>query len=52
MAEALRDSKHYGYNTPDNITFNFASFKKKRDEHIKMLNGAYESKYVNIGLEQ
>jgi glutathione reductase (NADPH) len=51
MAEALRDSKHYGYDTPDNIPFNFALFKKKRDEHIKMLNGAYERNWDREGIE-
>ena len=51
MAEALRESKLYGYATPDNIPFNFASFKKKRDEHIKMLNGAYESNWDREGIE-
>jgi glutathione reductase (NADPH) len=51
MAEALRDSKQYGYATPDNIPFNFASFKKKRDEHIKMLNDAYDSNWKREGIE-
>jgi glutathione reductase (NADPH) len=45
MAEALRDSKQYGYATPDNIPFDFASFKKKRDENILGLNRAYESNW-------
>ena len=51
MAEALENSKHYGYATPDNISFDFASFKKKRDEHIKMLNRAYETNWDREGIE-
>jgi len=42
VSEILKDSLHYGYDIPQNIKFNFADFKKKRDENIKGLNGAYE----------
>jgi glutathione reductase (NADPH) len=51
MAEAVRDSKHYGYATPDNVPFDFASFKKKRDHHIKMLNLAYETNWDREDIE-
>jgi glutathione reductase (NADPH) len=51
MAEALRTSTHYGFATPDNISFDFASFKKKRDEHITMLNRAYETNWDREGIE-
>jgi glutathione reductase (NADPH) len=51
MAEALRDSKEYGFATPDNIAFDFASFKKKRDDHIKGLNGGYENNWSREGIE-
>jgi len=50
MAETLRDSKQYGYATPDNIPFDFASFKKKRDENILGLNRAYESNWSREGI--
>ncbi len=42
VAEMLKDGVHYGYEIPQNIKFNFAEFKKKRDENIEGLNGAYE----------
>jgi glutathione reductase (NADPH) len=45
MAESLRDSRKYSFKTPENVPFDFASFKKSRDDHIKMLNGAYESNW-------
>lgn len=51
MAEALRDSVHYGFETPANIPFSFASFKKKRDAHIESLNGIYESNWNREGIE-
>lgn len=51
MAEALRDSKHYGFKTPDNIPFDFASFKKKRDARILTLNGVYEVNWSREGIE-
>jgi glutathione reductase (NADPH) len=42
MAEALRDSQHYGFETPSNIPFSYSSFKAKRDADILGLNRAYE----------
>lgn len=51
MAEALRDSKQYGFATPDNIPFDFASFKKMRDAHIKGLNAGYENNWDREGIE-
>jgi glutathione reductase (NADPH) len=42
VSEILKDGVHYGYDIPKNIKFNFAEFKKKRDENIKGLNAAYE----------
>ena len=38
----LKDGVHYGYDIPKDIKFNFAEFKRKRDENIKGLNAAYE----------
>ena len=38
----LKDGLHYGYKIPQDIDFNFAEFKKKRDANIESLNGAYE----------
>lgn len=42
VSEMLKDGVHYGYDIPNDIKFNFAEFKKKRDAHIEGLNGAYE----------
>lgn len=42
IAEMLKDGVHYGYDIPQDINFNFAEFKRKRDENIKGLNEAYE----------
>lgn len=42
VAEALKDSVYYGYDTSPNIPFNFTKFKQMRDASIKGLNGAYE----------
>lgn len=50
MAEALRDSVHYGFATPANIPFDFASFKQKRDANILSLNRAYESNWSREGI--
>jgi glutathione reductase (NADPH) len=50
MAEALRDSRHYGFATPANIPFDFATFKKKRDADILSLNHAYESNWSREGI--
>ncbi|KAH8750091.1 hypothetical protein BGZ57DRAFT_775544 [Hyaloscypha finlandica] len=50
MAEALRDSTHYGFATPANIPFDFAHFKAKRDDNILSLNRAYESNWSREGI--
>lgn len=41
----LKDGVHYGYDIPRDIKFDFAAFKKKRDDEVKRLNGAYESNW-------
>ena len=45
VSEMLKDGVHYGYDIPQDIKFNFAEFKRKRDDNIKGLNGAYESNW-------
>lgn len=50
MSEALRNSREYGYDTPLNIPFNYASFKKKRDANILSLNAAYERNWSREGI--
>ena len=42
VSEMLKDGLHYGYDIPQDIKFNFAQFKKQRDDEVKRLNGAYE----------
>lgn len=41
----LKDGVHYGYDIPQDIKFDFAKFKAKRDADVKRLNGAYESNW-------
>jgi glutathione reductase (NADPH) len=50
MAEALHKSREYGYDTPLNIPFNYASFKAKRDANILSLNAAYERNWSREGI--
>lgn len=50
MAEALRASQHYGYETPSNIPFNYAAFKAKRDANIAKLNGIYDANWQREGI--
>ncbi|KAE8451126.1 hypothetical protein EG329_004798 [Mollisiaceae sp. DMI_Dod_QoI] len=51
VAESLRDSVHYGFETPANIPFSFSAFKKKRDANIEGLNRAYERNWSREGIE-
>ncbi|ESZ98957.1 hypothetical protein SBOR_0615 [Sclerotinia borealis F-4128] len=50
MSEALRASQHYGYETPSNILFNYATFKAKRDANIASLNRGYEANWAREGI--
>ncbi|KAM3085414.1 Glutathione reductase [Clarireedia jacksonii] len=50
MSEALRASRHYGYETPTNIAYSYSSFKQKRDAKIAGLNRAYESNWSREGI--
>ena len=45
MSEVLKDGLHYGYDIPQDINFNLAEFKRKRDEDMKRFNGAYEQNW-------
>jgi glutathione reductase (NADPH) len=51
IAEALKDGKHYSYDIPGDIKFDFAKFKKDRDEQVKKLNGAYERNWNRDGID-
>ncbi|KAF2278080.1 uncharacterized protein EI97DRAFT_283122 [Westerdykella ornata] len=51
IAEAFREAKAYGfggYNTP---TFDWPTFKQKRDAYVKRLNGIYENNLNKDGIE-
>ena len=47
----LKDGVHYGYEIPQDIKFNFATFKKKRDDDVKRLNGAYERNWSRENID-
>lgn len=49
--EAMKHGKHYGYDIPANIPFNYGEFVEKRSARIKVLNGAYESNWEKEGIE-
>ena len=51
VAEMLKHGVHYGYDIPQDIKFNFAEFKKKRDENIKGLNNIYERNWSREGID-
>jgi len=47
----MKHGKHYGYDIPANIPFNYAEFVDKRSARIKVLNGAYKSSWAKEGIE-
>ena len=47
----LKDGVHYGYKIPQDIEFDFAEFKKKRDANIEGLNGAYERNWSRENID-
>ncbi|KAI5284558.1 Glutathione reductase [Ascosphaera aggregata] len=49
--ETLRDSKAYGYATPNDIPLDFATFKRKRDAAIERLNEVYERNWAREGID-
>ncbi|KAI5306803.1 Glutathione reductase [Ascosphaera pollenicola] len=51
IRETFHDSKAYGYDTPDDIALDFASFKHKRDAAIERLNGMYERNWAKEGID-
>lgn len=42
---------HYGYKIPQDIVFDFAEFKEKRDANIEGLNGAYERNWSRDNID-
>ncbi|KAL7623921.1 Glutathione reductase [Parahypoxylon ruwenzoriense] len=51
IAEAIHDSKAYGFSVQEAKPFDFTLFKNKRDAYIKRLNGIYERNLANDGVE-
>ena len=51
ISETLKDGVHYGYKIPQDIVFDFAEFKKKRDANIEGLNGAYERNWSRENID-
>ncbi|KAI2468302.1 hypothetical protein F4781DRAFT_277271 [Annulohypoxylon bovei var. microspora] len=51
IAEAIHDSKAYGFSVEETKPFDFTSFKHKRDAFIKRLNGIYERNLANDKVE-
>ncbi|KAI5862414.1 hypothetical protein GGS23DRAFT_605705 [Durotheca rogersii] len=51
IAEAIRDSKAYGFSVEEAKPFDFGAFKRKRDAYVKRLNGIYERNLANDKIE-
>jgi glutathione reductase (NADPH) len=51
IAEAIHDSKAYGFSVKETAPFDWPSFKKKRDAYILRLNGIYEKNLGNDKVE-
>lgn len=49
--EVLKGAKNYFYDVPESVPFHFNKFKKRRDESISRLNGAYERNWNREGIE-
>jgi glutathione reductase (NADPH) len=51
LAEAIHDSKAYGFSVEHTAPFDWTTFKNKRDAYIKRLNGIYERNLNNDKVE-
>lgn len=51
IAEAIHESKAYGFNVETTAPFDWPTFKKKRDAYIVRLNGIYEKNLGNDKVE-
>ncbi|KAF2808167.1 uncharacterized protein BDZ99DRAFT_488934 [Mytilinidion resinicola] len=49
--ETLKGAGHYFYDVPADVKFHFDKFKKRRDESIRRINGAYERNWEKEGIE-
>ncbi|KAL8711598.1 MAG: hypothetical protein Q9220_004008 [cf. Caloplaca sp. 1 TL-2023] len=51
IAETLHEAASYGFNVKQTAPFDFTTFKHKRDDYIKRLNGIYERNLGNDKVE-
>lgn len=51
IAEAIHESKAYGFSVQETAPFDWPTFKEKRDAYIKRLNGIYERNLTNDKIE-
>lgn len=51
IAEAIHESKSYGFSVQQTAPFDWTTFKNKRDAYIKRLNGIYERNLTNDKVE-
>ncbi|UNI19973.1 Glutathione-disulfide reductase [Purpureocillium takamizusanense] len=51
IAEAIHDSKAYGFSVQQTAPFDWTTFKHKRDAYVKRLNGIYERNLNNDKVE-
>lgn len=49
--ENLDAGRHYGYDLPHDVKFDYGHFKRVRDASIKRLNGAYENNWGKEGID-
>jgi glutathione reductase (NADPH) len=48
--ETLKGAHNYFFDVPENVKFHFDKFKRRRDEQIVRLNGAYERNWAREGI--
>ncbi|KAL8704929.1 MAG: hypothetical protein Q9201_001924 [Fulgogasparrea decipioides] len=51
IAETVHEAKSYGFNVKETAPFDFTTFKHKRDEYVRRLNGIYEKNLKNDKVE-
>ncbi|KAM5475451.1 Glutathione reductase [Microsporum audouinii] len=49
--EHLEHAKHYGYDVPKNVKYDYGYFKRTRDATIERLNGIYERNWNREGID-
>ncbi|KAJ6160565.1 Glutathione reductase [Penicillium chermesinum] len=49
--ETVHVGRHYGYDFPEKVNFNYKHFKERRDAAITRLNGIYERNWGREGID-